>query len=80
MSKRKDGRIVIAPIGEYYEDLLALSAWASGQSKSMQGSALLRQKLDEIKASIDDAIAQAAKKRGLSPDEVRAKILAGEEI
>jgi len=78
--KRKDSRLTIAPVGERYEDLLALDAWLSGQSMSMQASVLLRERLDEREEMIEKSIAQAAKKRGLSPDEVRAKILAGEEI
>lgn len=75
-----DERIRIASLGEYYSDLLKLDAWRCDRTKAEQAQVLVCTQLDEHKALIDDAIAQAAKKRGLAPDEVRTKILSGEEI
>lgn len=76
----KDERIRIASLSEYYGDLLKLDAWRCDRTKAEQAQVLVCSQLDAHKALIDEALAQAAKKRGLSPDEMRAKILAGEEI
>ena len=76
----RDKRIRLPLLGDYYYDLLLLDAWANDRTKSEQAKVLCCERLEERRALIEEAIAQAARKRGITPDEVRAKILAGEEI
>ena len=77
MTSRKDERLVIAPIGEYYNDLLVVDSWIRDTTKSQQASNLLCTRLQEREQRIKDRITYLAKKRGISPDELWIQILKG---
>ena len=77
MTSRKDERLVIAPIGEYYNDLLTVDSWIRDTTKSQQASSLLASKLQEREERIKERIEYLAKKRGINPDELWLQILKG---
>lgn len=77
MSSRKDERLVIAPIGEYYNDLLTVDSWIRDTTKSQQASSLLASKLQEREQRIKERIEYLAKKRGITSDELWVQILKG---
>lgn len=77
MTSRKDLRLTIAPIGEYYEDLLEVDSWINDRSKAQQASSLLCSKLQEREQRIRERVEYLAKKRGISPDELWLQILKG---
>lgn len=66
---RKDDRTVIAPIGEYYEDLLSADSTINARSNAVQGSSLLCAKLQERESKIKERVQYLADKRGISFDE-----------
>lgn len=66
---RKDDRTVLAPLGEWYEDLLSADATINARSMSQQGSSLLCAKLQERYPVIKERIEYLANKRGISYDE-----------
>lgn len=63
---RKDDRTVLAPIGEYYEDLLAADSTINSRSNAVQGSSLLCSKLQEREEKIKARVQYLADKRGIS--------------
>lgn len=77
MTSRKDERLVISPIGEYYNDLLIIDSWIRDTTKSQQASSLLCAKLQEREERIKERIEYLAKKRGITPDELWLQILKG---
>ena len=77
MTSRKDERLVIAPIGEYYNDLLIVDSWIRDTTKSQQASSLLCSKLQEREERIKERIEYLAKKRGITSDELWVQILKG---
>lgn len=77
MTSRKDERLVIAPIGEYYNDLLTVDSWIRDTTKSQQASSLLASKLQEREQRIKERIEYLAKKRGMTSDELWINILKG---
>lgn len=77
MTSRKDDRIVIAPIGEYYNDLLTIDSWIRDTTKSQQASSLLASKLQEREERTRERISYLAKKRGVTSDELWLSILKG---
>jgi virulence-associated protein VagC len=77
MTSRKDERLVIAPIGEYYNDLLTVDSWIRDTTKSQQASSLLASKLQEREQRIKERIEYLAKKRGITSDELWINILKG---
>lgn len=77
MTSRKDERLVIAPIGEYYNDLLTVDSWIRDTTKSQQASSLLCSKLQEREQRIKERIEYLAKKRGITSDELWINILKG---
>ena len=77
MTSRKDERLVIAPIGEYYNDLLIVDSWIRDTTKSQHASSLLCSKLQEREERIKERIEYLAKKRGITSDELWVQILKG---
>lgn len=71
-------RFSIAPIGEFYRDLLEVDAWINARTASTQANSLLCAKLQEREAKIKDRVSYLARKRGISPDEMWVQILKGE--
>ncbi|MCT7953309.1 hypothetical protein NG798_26270 [Ancylothrix sp. C2] len=78
MAARKDERIVISPLGEYYDDVLTVDAWINNRSKANQANNLLCSKLQEREKKIEERIAYLATKRGITPTELWWQILRGE--
>ena len=74
---KKDDRIQISGLGEYYEDLLTLDAWINGRSKSQQANSLLCAKLMEREARIKERVQYLAEKRGITYKEMWVQILNG---
>lgn len=77
MTSRKDERLVISSIGEYYNDLLTIDSWIRDNTKASQASSLLCCKLQEREQRIKERIEYLAKKRGITPDELWLQILKG---
>ncbi|MEA5497365.1 hypothetical protein VB834_01810 [Limnoraphis robusta Tam1] len=77
MTIRKDERLLIAAIGEYYLDLLNIDAWINQRARSTQASSLLCSKLMQREPIIRERVAYLAKKRGISSDEMWFQILRG---
>ena len=77
MAPRKDDRLALPSLGEWYDDLLTLDAWIANRSKPQQGQILLYAKLQEREERINTRIEYLAAKRGISPAELRMQILAG---
>lgn len=71
-------RFSIAPLGEYYRDLLEVDSWINARTASTQANSLLCAKLQEREQRIEERLAYLAKKRGISSDEMRIQILKGE--
>lgn len=80
MSPRKDKRLPIAPLGEYYEDLLIVDSWINERSMASQANSLLCSKLQERESRIRDRVDYLAKKRGINGDELWKQILKGEAV
>jgi len=74
---RKDERLQLAPLGEFYEDLLAIDGWLTGNSVPQQGKSLLSAKLQERESKIRDRVEYLAKKRRISPEQMWDEILTG---
>ena len=70
-------RITLAPVGEYYDDLLTIDSWINGRTKGMQGTSLLCSKLQEREQRIKERVEYLAKKRNISPDDLWQQILSG---
>ena len=77
MSPRKDDRLALPALGEYYDDILTIDAWINNRSKVVQGQNLLCAKLQEREERIEKRIKYLADKRGISSDEMRLQILMG---
>jgi hypothetical protein len=77
MTKRKDGRFTIAPLGEFYEDLLAIDAWINNRTGAAQANSLLCAKLMQRQTEIRDRVEYLAEKRNISAKEMWIQILNG---
>lgn len=66
---RKDDRMNVAPLGEWYEDLLTADATINSRSVAIQASSLLCAKLQEREPKIKERIQYLANKRGISFEE-----------
>jgi hypothetical protein len=73
-------RFSIAPIGEFYRDLLEVDSWINARTASTQANSLLCAKLQERESRIRERVAYLAKKRGIGPDEMWVQILKGEAV
>jgi hypothetical protein len=76
MARRE--RFSIAPVGEFYRDLLEVDSWINARTASTQANSLLCAKLQEREARIRERVDYLAKKRGISSDEMWVQILKGE--
>lgn len=76
MARRE--RFSIAPVGEFYRDLLEVDAWINARTASTQANSLLCAKLQEREPKIRERVAYLARKRAISPDEMWVQILKGE--
>lgn len=74
---RKDERLAIPALGEYYNDVLTVDAWVNGRTKVAQAQSLLCAKLQERDKLIRERVEYLAKKRGITFDEMWAEILNG---
>ncbi|MBW4631732.1 MAG: hypothetical protein KME30_07455 [Iphinoe sp. HA4291-MV1] len=76
-NSKKDDRLALPALGEYYDDLLHVDAWVNNRSKVVQGQNLLCTELQEREAKIKERVEYLAKKRGISFDEMWLSILSG---
>lgn len=77
MAKRDD-RLVIAPLGEAYEDLLAIDAFLAGNSVPQQGKSSLSAYLKQKKPYIEEGVRYLARKRQITFEEMWDLILTGQ--
>jgi len=77
MGVKKYERLQVAPLGEYYEDLLTVDAWIEDRPKSAQANTLLCNTLQEREPKLRERVAYLAKKRGIDPQEFWIAILKG---
>lgn len=77
MAARKQERLQVAQLGEYYEDLLTVDAWVDDRTKSAQANAILSNALQERELKLRERVAYLAKKRGIDPQEFWIDILKG---
>jgi hypothetical protein len=71
-------RFSIAPLGEYYMDLLTIDSTINARSKAIQANSLLCAKLQEREQKIRARVEYLASKRGIGADELWIQILKGE--
>ncbi|MGB8691706.1 MAG: hypothetical protein WCD53_30890 [Microcoleus sp.] len=76
--RKKDGRLTVAPLGEFYEDLLRVDSWINARTIASQANSLLCAKLMQRQAEIRDRIQYLATKRGISAEDLWSQILSGE--
>ena len=74
---RKDERLAIPALGEYYNDILTVDAWVNGRTKVVQAQSLLCAKLQERDKLIKERVEYLAKKRGITFDEMWEQIVNG---
>jgi hypothetical protein len=77
MTKRKDGRFTVSPLGEFYEDFLIVDAWINNRTTATQANSLLCAKLMQRQTEIRDRVEYLAEKRSISTKEMWAQILDG---
>lgn len=77
MTKRKDGRFTIAPLGEFYEDVLTVDSWINNRTTATQANSLLCARLMQRQTEIRDRVEYLAEKRDISPKEMWVQILNG---
>ena len=80
MNMPRKERFSIAPLGEYYLDLLTIDSKINARSKAIQGNSLLCAKLQEREPKIRERVEYLAKKRGISPDDMWMLLLKGESL
>jgi hypothetical protein len=78
MTIRKDGRLVVSPLGEFYEDLLKIDSWINARTIASQANSLLCAKLMARQTEIRDRVTYLAAKRGISTEDLWTQILSGE--
>lgn len=74
---KKSERLQIPPLGEWYQDLLAIDAAIHDRSEPSQASSLLCGKLQEREPKIRERVQYLARKRNQSFDEMWDDILTG---
>ncbi|TBR56428.1 hypothetical protein B4U84_29850 [Westiellopsis prolifica IICB1] len=74
---KKDERLAIPALGEYYNDMLTVDAWVNGRTKVVQAQSLLCAKLQERDKLIKERVEYLAKKRDITFDQMWAAILNG---
>lgn len=78
MPKKRDDRIRLAALGEYYEDALAVEAALKNRTTAAEAASLLCAKLQERKTNRAEMVQYLAEKRGISAKEMWAQLLQGE--
>ncbi len=76
--QRKDDRISMSSLGEYYEDVLEIDARMNGRSKPEQARTLVYAKVQEREGKIKERVEYLARKRGISFQEMWDQLLTGE--
>ena len=71
-------RFWCAPLGQHDDDWLVVWAWLTRRSKSAQASSIIAARIRALKADIEVMLDHTATRLSLTPDELMAKILAGE--
>jgi hypothetical protein len=74
---KRDERLALPALGEYFDDLLEVDAWINGKTRTVQGQSLLCSKLQEREQRIKERVEYLAKKRGIPAEELWNQILAG---
>lgn len=69
---------MLAPIGEYYEDLLLYDSFITGRQQGMHAASLLCEKLQEREEKIEQRLEYLAGKRNISIDELKQLIRDGQ--
>ncbi len=75
---KKDDRLIIAPLGEPYEDLLSIDAFLAGNSIPQQGKSSLSAYLKQKKPHIEEGVKYLARKRKITFEEMWDLILTGQ--
>jgi hypothetical protein len=70
-------RFYIAPLGEHYDECLAVEAFIKRRTMANEGNSLLCAKLMERESKRDAILARMAKKRGISPESLWDDIVTG---
>ncbi len=78
MAKKRDERLRLAPLGEYYEDALKIEAAIKNRTTAAEAASLLCAKLQERKANRAEMVQYLANKRGISEKEMWVQLLNGE--
>lgn len=76
MNQRREERLQIPALGEFYDDLLDIDAELSSRTRVQQAQSLLSEKLNERAPDIKKRIKYLADKRGVSSDQIWSEILA----
>ena len=69
---------MLAPIGEYYEDLLHYDCFIAGRQQGVQAASLLCAKLQERESRIEQRLEYLAGKRNISVEELKKQIRDGQ--
>jgi hypothetical protein len=74
---RRDDRIGMSSLGEYYEDVLEIDARMNARSKAEQARTLVYAKIQEREGKIKERVQYLANKRGISFQEMWDMLLTG---
>jgi hypothetical protein len=74
---RKDRRLVLPALGEYYDDLLKYDSEMDNATKAQKARSLLGAKLQEREPLILRRLEYLARKRGISVEELQLLMLSG---
>lgn len=77
---KKDDRMRIADLGEFYNDRLIIEAFIKDNTLSQEAASLLRAKLMEREAFREKIIAELARKRGISFEQMWTDVLVGRAV
>lgn len=75
---RRDDRVSMSSLGEYYEDLLEIDAQINARSKAEQARTLIYAKVQEREIRIKERVQYLAEKRGISFKQMWDSLLTGE--
>jgi hypothetical protein len=75
---KKDDRIAMSALGEYYEDVLEIDARMNGRTKPEQARTLVYAKIQERESRIKERVSYLARKRGISFEEMWDQLLTGD--
>jgi hypothetical protein len=75
MSQRREERLQIPALGEYYDDLLDIDAELNSRTKVQQAQSLLSEKLQERIPGIRERVQYLADKKGVTFDQMWGEIL-----